>query len=84
MSQYVVETNDGDHGNDFIMYGWDGMLGYWVDFYRGEDPDIPYREESTFQTGVTNGKMLDILDGVGVLSKIPEAHISSITLDLPF
>ena len=78
MSRYSKELENGKR----VSYGFDHVLGYFFDVF-----DVPNKdgeehlliEESSKLTGMSNGKMIELMD----VYKLPESHIEQVAMDLP-
>ena len=78
MSRYSKELENGKR----IAYGFDHVLGYFFDVFDVPDKDGEEHlliEESSKLTGMSNGKMIELMD----VYKLPESHIEQVAMDLP-
>lgn len=78
MSRYTKELKDGKT----IAYGYDRALGYFIDVFGIPDEQGVSEsliEESSMLTGMSNGKMIELMD----MFELPESHIEMVAMDLP-
>jgi hypothetical protein len=78
MSRFTKELEDGRT----VAYGYDHALGYFIDVFgipNEEGVSESLVEESSFLTGMSNGKMIELMD----LFHLPESHIELVAMDLP-
>ena len=78
MSRYTKELEDGRT----IAYGYDRALGYFIDVFGIPDEQGVSEslvEESSMLTGMSNGKMIELMD----MFELPESHIEMVAMDLP-
>lgn len=78
MSRYTKELKDGRT----IAYGYDRALGYFIDVFGIPDEQGVSEslvEESSMLTGMSNGKMIELMD----MFELPESHIEMVAMDLP-
>lgn len=78
MSRYTKELEDGRT----VAYGYDRALGYFIDVFGIPDEQGVSEslvEESSMLTGMSNGKMIELMD----MFELPESHIEMVAMDLP-
>jgi hypothetical protein len=78
MSRY---TKDLGYGKA-VCYGFDHALGYFIDVFGAPDDEGMSQlevEESSVITGMSNGKMMELM----IEYELPQEHIEKVGLDLP-
>lgn len=78
MSRYQVFNPQTE---ELLIYGFDHALGYWLEIYD-KDEETPKIEKSSFFDGLTNGKMLILIEEREF--PVPNNHKTLITLDAEF
>jgi hypothetical protein len=78
MSRYTQKLENGKS----VAYGFDNALGYFIDVFSVPDSEGKHElliDESSVLTGMSNGKMMELMAEY----EVPQEHIDKVGLDLP-